>query len=222
MESENTFDKKVATIRFFIDAAKYHQKNLIKELNEGNQPSIDLNNFGVFMQSSKRREIPIPVTIGFQSGYAIELYEFYSFINSIMAAVNSIIDLKCRIVDGYSDSHSFSFGQYMNPKVQKKLSPSKSSISHNFIFNNSEWIEEIKEIRNTIQHQPVQDFIEAYLIFRGEKDEDGNVIDKSVVKKFVPLKNDDSKEISEFCQNNLKLLEIFWQQMSANILSNDY
>ncbi|NPE31776.1 hypothetical protein HNV12_28230, partial [Methanococcoides sp. SA1] len=77
MKVENNTDEKISTIEFFIDAAKYHNVNLKNQLAEDNQPEINKGGFGEIMQERKVYGFGIPVTIGFEKGYAIELYEFW-------------------------------------------------------------------------------------------------------------------------------------------------
>ena len=217
MSDENNMDEKIATIQFFINAAKYHYTNLRNKLAEDNQPAINKEAFEGIVGNHKGFEIGVPVTMRFKDGYAIELYEFYSFVSAVMASVNSIIDLKCRINDGYSEHYSFSFGQYMKPKNRKKLPSFETTAAHELITENSNWIQKIKEIRDIVQHQPIQEFIVAHLIFKGERDEDGNINDRSFVKKYVPLKNKEQKEISEFCNDMIINLENFWNDMKMKL-----
>ncbi|WP_167880983.1 hypothetical protein [Methanococcoides sp. AM1] len=218
MSNENNLDENIATIKFFINASKYHYTNLRNKLAEDNQPTINKEAFEGMVGNHKGLEIRVPATIEFTEGYAIELYEFYSFVSAVMASVNSIIDLKCRVYDCYSEHYSFSFGQYMNPQTRKKKLPSFApSDAHELITENSNWIQEIKEIRDIVQHKPIQEFIVAHLFFKGERDEDGNIEDKSFVEKYVPLKNEDQKEISEFCNSNIINLENFWNDMKMKL-----
>lgn len=218
MSDENNLDENIATIQFFINASKYHYTNLRNKLAEDDRPIINKDAFEGMVGNHKGFVIPIPVTIEFKDGYAIELYEFYSFVSAVMASANSIIDLKCRVYDGYSEHYSFSFGQYMNPKTRKKKLPSfETSGAHELITDNSNWIQEIKKIRDIVQHQPVQEFVVAHLIFKGEKGEDGNIKDISFMKKYVPLKNEEQKEISEFCNSNIINIENFWNDMKMKL-----
>lgn len=217
MEDENNTDEKISTIEFFIDAAKYHYGNLKNKLAENDQPEIDKGGFGEIMQERKVYGFGIPITVEFEEGYAIELYEFYSFVNAVMASVNNIIDLKCRVTDGYSGHYSFSFGQYMKPKNPKKLPLFKSSVEHELIIENSDWIQRIKEIRDIVQHQPIQKFIQAHIVFKAEKGEDGNITNRSFVKTYVPLRNKEPKEILDFCDESITNIETFWHHMKSEI-----
>ena len=210
MKAESLSDE-VTTIQFFIESSKYHYKNLNNKLSEGNRPEINKEILKKFIGTSKGLEIGIPVTFYYNEGYATELYEFYSFISSVMASVNNIIDLKCRIIDGYSLDYSISFGKYL-----KTLSKYEESTAHRLIIENSSWIEEVREIRNIIHHKPIQNFITAHLVFKGENDKEGNITDKSYVKKYVPIKNE-MKEILEFCDYILKNIEVFWENMKKEL-----
>lgn len=210
MKDEN-ISTEITTIQFFIESSKYHYNNLNSELSEGNLPEIDEEVFKKLIGTSKGLEIGFPVTFYYNEGYATELYEFYSFISSVMSSVNNIIDLKCRIIDGYSLDYSISFGKYL-----RKSSKYKESTAHRLIINNSSWIEEVREIRNIIHHKPIQNFIAAHLVFKGENDKEGNIIDKSYVKKYVPIKNE-MKEILEFCDYILNNLEIFWENIKKEL-----
>ena len=144
MKYESLSDE-ITTIQFFIESSKYYYKNLHNKLSEGNLPEIDKEVLKKLLGTSKGLEIGIPVTFYYNEGYATELYEFYSFISSVMASVNNIIDLKCRIMDGYSLDYSISFGNYL-----KTLSKYEQSTAHRLIIKNSSWIEEVREIRNII------------------------------------------------------------------------
>lgn len=210
MESEIESDEMI-TIQFFIDSSKYHYGNLKNKLSEGNRPEIDKEGVKEVLGKSKGLMIEIPVTFYFNEGYATELYEFYSFVNSVMASVNNIIDFKSRMMDGYSQDRSISFGNYMggSPKYKKFT-------AHKLIIENSEWIEEVRVIRNIIQHKPIQNFIIAHLVFNGEIDKKGNITDKSYVRKYVPMKTG-RIEILQFCDDTIRNLEDFWKYMKKEL-----
>ena len=213
MKNEKKLDENISTIRFFIEAGKYHLKNLENKLYGDNKPEINEERVKEILNKSKGLEIGIPITIKFNEGYAIELYEFYSFISAVMASINNIIDLKCRILDDYSDDFSYSFGRYLIKKNRKELPNFRDCVAHELIIKNKHWIQEINEIRNIIHHRPIQECIIAHLIFKAEKDIDGNIIDKSYVKKYVPLSNNEPKEILEYCNDIVMNLENFWDNM---------
>lgn len=157
--------ERIDTIEFFIDSSKYHYNNLKQKLSDSNKPVVDEK--GLRNVTGKGRvEVRIPVEFSYQKGFATELYEFYSFISSVMASINGMVDLKCRIVDGYTSERSFSFGEYMSKKGRKKLPDFKDSKIHELIFQNSEWIDEIRVMRNIIQHKPIQTFFQANLVFK--------------------------------------------------------
>ena len=210
-------NSEVSTIDFFIDAAQYHYKNLKNKFEEEERPEILEENFKKILGEHKRLEVGVPITINFERGYAIPLYEFYSFISAIMASVNNIVDLKCRVRDGYSRDYAFSYGGYKKKRNLKKLPDFKESPAHDLIINNSDWIEEIKRIRDIVHHQPIQEFILAHLIFKGEKDTRGNIVNKSTVKKYIPLKNSELKEMLEFCSEIIEKLEVFWGEMEREL-----
>lgn len=210
MESEIESDEMI-TIKFFIDSSKYHYGNLKNELSEGNRPEIDNEGLKEVLGNFKGLMIEIPVTFYFNEGYANELYEFYSFISSVMASVNNIIDLKSRMIDGYSQDRSISFGNYMGGS-----SKHEKFTAHKLIIENSEWIEEVRKIRNIIHHKPIQNFITAHLVFNGEMDKKGNITDKSHVKKYVPMKNE-MIEILQFCDDIIMYLEDFWKHMKKEL-----
>ncbi|NPE28822.1 hypothetical protein HNV12_12825 [Methanococcoides sp. SA1] len=68
-----------------------------------------------------------------------------------------------------------------------------------------------------MQHQPIQNFILAQIVFKAEKDEDGNITNKSFLEKYVPLKNKEPKEIIDFCDENIINIEKFWHDMKMNL-----
>jgi len=211
----NKIDEKFSTIQFFIGASKYHLRNLNDKLSDDNQPEINEDGSKKLLGNAKGFELGFPVTFEFNEGYAIELYEFYSFISAVMASINNIIDLKCRILDDYSEDYSYSFGNYLVKKNRKELPNFKQSVAHELIVKNKNWIQEINEIRNIIHHQPIQKFISPHLIFKAEKDNDGNIVNKSYVKKYVPLINNELKEILAFCDYTIINLETFWNNMKV-------
>lgn len=221
MKYEKDLDGKFSTILFFIEAGKYHLKNLDNKLSDDNKPEINEEGVKEILGKFKGLEIGIPVTIEFNKGYAIELYEFYSFISAVMASINNIIDLKCRILDDYSDDFSFSFGRYLIKKKRKELPNLREGAAHKLIIKNKHWIQEINRIRNIIHHRPIQECVLAHLIFKAEKDIDGNIIDKSYVKKYVPLSNNELKEILEFCNDIVMNLENFWDDMKIEFEIED-
>ena len=212
MESEIESDEMI-TIQFFIDSSKYHYGNLKNELSKGNRPEINKEGVKDTLGNSKGLIIEIPMTIYFNEGYANELYEFHSFISSVMASINNIIDLKFRIMDGYSQDRSISFGHYMGG-----ASKNKNITAHKLIIENSEWIEEVRVIRNIIHHKSIQNFIVANLVFNGEKDENGNIVDKSYVEKYVPMKNG-RVELLQFCDTTIINLEEFWKYMKKELVN---
>ena len=206
MECEIESDE-IITIQFFMDSSKYHYGNLKKKLFEENQPEINKEGAKEVLGESKGFTIGIPITVYFDEGYATELYEFYSFISSVMASVNNIIDLKSRMIDGYSQERSISFGNYMGAS-----SKHKKCEAHKLVVENSEWIEEVREIRNIIHHKPIQNYITAHIVFSGEMDKNGDITNKSYVKKYVPMKNG-MVEILQFCDDTIRNLEDFWKDM---------
>lgn len=205
-------NKKVSTIHFFIEAAEYHYKNLKTESEGAGRPKINEEGFKKMLGNHKGMEIGVPITMYFEKGYAVTLYEFYSFVSVVIAAVNNIVDLKCRAKDGYSKDFSFSFGSYMVKKNRKKLPNFEESPAHDLIIKNADWIREIKKIRDKVHHRPIQELVLAHLIMKGEKDKSGNIIDKSTVKQYVPLRKE-LKEIFEYCDEVLENLENFWKEM---------
>ncbi|WP_340820130.1 hypothetical protein [Methanolobus sp. WCC4] len=209
--------ERIATIEFFIDSSRYHYDILKQKLSNSNKPVVDEK--GLRSKTGKGRiEFRIPVEFSYQKGFAVELYEFYSFISSVMASINGMIDLKCRIVDGYDAEHSFSFGQYMNKKAIRKLPDFKESSIHELILQNSEWIDEIKEARNTIQHKPIQTFFQAQLVFKAGVDSQDQFNDDSYVEMYVPLMHEEPKEVIQFCNDTLINLETFWESIKMECL----
>ncbi|WP_321429515.1 hypothetical protein [uncultured Methanolobus sp.] len=210
--------EKTDTIEFFIDSSRYHYNILEHTLSVGNKPEVDETGLQKIVGNGGF-EFRLPVTIFYKKGFAVELYEFYSFISSVMASINGMVDLKCRIVDGYNEERSFSFGQYMNKKAREKLPDFQDSLIHELILQNSEWIDEIKEARNTIQHKPIQTFFQANLVFKAQIEGQEQFNDESHVKMFVPLMHEEPKEVVQFCSDVLVKLEQLWQVFKDEIPS---